>query len=582
MAGFDILALLKRLQSQGGDTSLLGAQAEQSPEQAPAQSESKGLLGSFLPSDPNKREAVSMALLNAGANMMAAGGPSADPKNFLSVLGQGVGGGVSGYQNAMKNNAEIGALGAKKQADQVKLQQALAAQEYAKNIDVSGNTAYSIEELKQQYQMFTAMGEHDIAKSILERIQRLDDKQREKGRLLNADGSYENAPGVVEAETALEHGKASGRVSGEEENRQSDSIRNYQYYVEQEKEAGRTPKSFEEFNLEQKSRGANKATVGGTAIDLDALPVVGLDEKGKPIAEDQEAFLKTLPQSTQNIVKAIAEYRMPIERVTSMRGNERQELAKTVAQYDPTFDMSQYNARANMRKSVTSGNYAMTLNSSNLVIGHLNTLLEAGEALNNSRFPRYNAVTNTYLKETGDGRIKSFKAAADALASELAKVFKGSGASSEKEISEWRENLDPNMSPEQLQASAKTVMDLLASRIETVRTQYQAAMGHPADFTFLTPEARKILEKRGFNPKELDVNMPDSLGQEEEVKTTPTKSNEAEKKGRVMLLGATEEAPAKPEAKNDLVITDDEGVKYRYIGPVNGNKNDPKNWEVLK
>ncbi|GAA5666871.1 hypothetical protein Brsp07_05388 [Brucella sp. NBRC 14130] len=318
MAGFDILALLKRLQSQGGDTSLLGAQAEQSPEQAPAQSESKGLLGSFLPSDPNKREAVSMALLNAGANMMAAGGPSADPKNFLSVLGQGVGGGVSGYQNAMKNNAEIGALGAKKQADQVKLQQALAAQEYANEIDTTGNTAYSIQFLKEHFRKQVAAGDEDGSRATLAMIQRLDDKQREKGRLLNADGSYENAPGVVESETELERGKASGRVSGEEEHRQTDAMRNYNLYVEQEKEAGRTPKSFEEFNLEQKSRGANKATVGGTAIDLDALPVVGLDEKGKPIAEDQEAFLKTLPQSTQNIVKAIAEYRMPIERVTSM------------------------------------------------------------------------------------------------------------------------------------------------------------------------------------------------------------------------------------------------------------------------
>ncbi|MGO1160837.1 hypothetical protein ACTOV4_02640 [Brucella sp. C7-11G] len=582
MAGFDILEFLKRLQSQGGNKSLLGAQAEQAPEEAaPDQSQSSGLLGANG-IDPDKREAISMALLTGGANMLAAGGPSANPMNFLSVLGQGVAGGVKGYQESRKGNAEIGALGAKKQADQIKLQQALAAQEYANEVDTSGNTPYSIEFLKEHFRKQVAADDKEGARATLALIQRLDDKQREKGRLLNADGSYENAPGVVEAETELERGKASGRVTGEEENRQSDSIRNYNFYVEQEKEAGRTPKSFEEFNLEQKSRGSSKVAVDGKTLDLDALPVVGLNDKGKPVATEQEALLKTLPPSTATIVKAIAEYRMPIEKVTSMRGDERQQLAKLVGQYDPTFDMAQYQARAAMRKSVTSGNYAMSLNASNLVIGHMNTLREAGEALNNSTFPRYNAVTNTLLNETGDPRVKSFNIAADALASELAKVFKGVGASSEKEITEWRNNLSPNMSPEQLQASIATVMDLLKSRIDTVRTQYEAAMGHPADFTFLTPKTRQILEKQGFDPRELDVNMPETLGQEEKA-ASKTKSNEAEKKGRVSLLDAKPETetPAKPAA-NEIIITDDEGIKYRYIGPANGNKNDPKNWEALK
>lgn len=121
----DLLELLKRLQGgQNAPTGVIGtAQTEEQPQ--PAQS-GFNPLSHFLPDDADKRDAISMALLNAGAGMMAAGGPSATPTNFLSVMGTGLGTGAQTYTAARKD-AEASALDrVKTRNEQVKLLQAQA------------------------------------------------------------------------------------------------------------------------------------------------------------------------------------------------------------------------------------------------------------------------------------------------------------------------------------------------------------------------------------------------------------------------------------------------------------------------
>lgn len=245
--------------------------------------------------------------------------------------------------------------------------------------------------------------------------------------------------------------------------------------------------------------------VAGGSFALDKLPQVPLREDGTPDPQAQKQFLEQVDPASRNLVQGIADYRIPIEKVTSLRGNQRQELAKVISQYDPSFDMSQYAARAAMRKSITSGNYSQALNSANLVIQHLDALGKAATALDNSSFTPWNSVVNRAKDATGNPTITAFNTAAGAAASELAKVFKGAGASSLQEIQEWRHNLSQNASPAQTKAMVgMAVKDLLKSRIDTIRAQYGAAMGKPADFTFLTPHSREVLQSLGIDPSEID------------------------------------------------------------------------------
>jgi hypothetical protein len=135
--------------------------------------------------------------------------------------------------------------------------------------------------------------------------------------------------------------------------------------------------SFNDFRTEIK-RASSAANVGGNMIDLEGLPQVPVGENGIPDAATQNDFLSKMDPATANLVRGIADYRIPIEKVTSMRGGERQELARVVSQFDPTFDMSQYGARAAMRKSLTSGEYSKSLNAANLLIQHTDAMMEGG------------------------------------------------------------------------------------------------------------------------------------------------------------------------------------------------------------
>lgn len=243
------------------------------------------------------------------------------------------------------------------------------------------------------------------------------------------------------------------------------------------------------------------------------LPQVQTNDQGVPDPNSQEQFLGTLPPNIRDLVKKIANYEMDISKVTSLRGGEREQIAALVSAYDPSFDMTQYQARAAMRKSVTSGSYSNALNASNLVIQHVDAMSEAFKKLNNTRFQWYNKTANAAADMTGDEEIQkalgSFNSAADAVANELAKVFKGVGATDMQSIQEWRHNLGSDVTPAKFNSAVETIIkDLLRSRIDTIKSQYTSAMGKPSEFKFLTPHSKEILQKNGIDVSEFEIDRP--------------------------------------------------------------------------
>lgn len=244
-----------------------------------------------------------------------------------------------------------------------------------------------------------------------------------------------------------------------------------------------------------------RARFGG---GMSGLPGGSVGPDGMPLTGD--ALLGQMTPEAAGVIKGIANYDLDPTKVAGTQNGARQRLLSAVMQYDPTYDMSQYGARAAMRKSVTSGNYSQSINAANLVIQHLDALQQAADSLNNTNMPLVNSAKNQYLAQTGDPRIKAFQTAADAASAELAKVFKGVGATSEQEINSWRSTLSPNASPDQIKAAIQmATSNLLASRLDTIRTQYQSVMGKPGDFTMLTPHSRAVLQKMGVDPTQIDV-----------------------------------------------------------------------------
>ncbi len=66
-------------------------------------------------------------------------------------------------------------------------------------------------------------------------------------------------------------------------------------------------------------------------------------------------FLKTLDPAEATKVQAIAEGRMQLPSGYFMRSPQGHKLLSDIAQYDPTFDAVNYNARAATRKDFTAG-----------------------------------------------------------------------------------------------------------------------------------------------------------------------------------------------------------------------------------
>jgi hypothetical protein len=146
-----------------------------------------------------------------------------------------------------------------------------------------------------------------------------------------------------------------------------------------------------------------------------------------------------------------------------------------------------YKTDAAVSKFMTSGAGAQNIAAFNTATDHLELLGEAADALNNGDFQRLNQVGNTFARETGSPAPSNFGAVKSAVAGELSKVFKGTGAT-DQEISEINSTLNSAMSPDQLHGAIDYYTRLMGGKLNALRSQYEAGRsGRPA-FPTNTPK----------------------------------------------------------------------------------------------
>lgn len=214
--------------------------------------------------------------------------------------------------------------------------------------------------------------------------------------------------------------------------------------------------------------------------------------------------------ATANMIWQIVNYRVDPNKITSLKNNERQQLVSLASQYDPSYTSSQYPVVEATRKDFTSGKSSQTIRSLNTAIGHLNVLAQAGAGLGNGQFPIINSAKNEISQGTGQPAVGKFNTAANAVGGEMAQVFKNSGATDD-EINAWKSQINPNMSPAQLQASINQMISLMGSRLSALQSQYASNVGKPADFSFISPESAQILQGLGIDPSTLEQSDTNAL-----------------------------------------------------------------------
>jgi hypothetical protein len=210
-------------------------------------------------------------------------------------------------------------------------------------------------------------------------------------------------------------------------------------------------------------------------------------------------YLKTLSQSDQNMVKALSEGRLAFPQGAALRAPFWQEKLSQVAQFDPTFDATDFNARAKGRANAISGKLGQSNNALNTALGHAGTLYEQiGGTASHGGFPfatTVNAVQNAYEKGRGEAGITNFTDTASKLADEMEAVYRNGGGAEQGVVRQLK-NLDPNMSLEQKQGVIKNAMELLASKMAANISQYNfGTMGGKPHWEMLDPHSQQVLDK---------------------------------------------------------------------------------------
>ena len=142
------------------------------------------LLGRLLDTSEEARAERRATLLPMGAAMMIAGGPSRDPTNFLSVLGQGVAAGTTANDAFQKDAGARAAERARSQM-QEQLLSGLGAN--------SSNNPYSIAELKQILAFQVRTGDDAGARDTLGMIQALQKEAADNGMMIDSNGNIGSA-----------------------------------------------------------------------------------------------------------------------------------------------------------------------------------------------------------------------------------------------------------------------------------------------------------------------------------------------------------------------------------------------------
>ncbi len=196
--------------------------------------------------------------------------------------------------------------------------------------------------------------------------------------------------------------------------------------------------------------------------------------------------------------KAIAEYRLPPISPRSMATPAGKLLMDQVMAANPEYDGTQFPNRSATRKAFTSGTQGQQIIAMNTVLGHMDQMGPAIDALNHGNFVPGNEAYDTVRTMFGSNAVTNFDNIKGAVAGELGKVLKG--VVTDAEINRVDKNIRDAGSPDQLRGAIDTNIPLIGSKLAALDYQYHQAMGAKDPFSALSPDSQAVLTKHGFDP----------------------------------------------------------------------------------
>lgn len=134
---------------------------------------------------------------------------------------------------------------------------------------------------------------------------------------------------------------------------------------------------------------------------------------------------------------------------------------------------------AAITKYMIAGQGGVNINYFNTSTDHLKVLRQAADALNNGDYPAFNSFANRFATATGDPAPTNFDSVKSAVAGELSKTFKGTGAT-DQEIAEINTTINNAQSPAQIQGAIDYYTRLMGGKLNALKGQYESGkQGRP-------------------------------------------------------------------------------------------------------
>jgi hypothetical protein len=209
--------------------------------------------------------------------------------------------------------------------------------------------------------------------------------------------------------------------------------------------------------------------------------------------------IRDLPPSEQEMVKAITQGRLNVSSYSLARNPKLYALTQRAFQLEPGTDMTTFQRRqAAFQKFMSNPNSPMVR--VNQALQHLDRFHDNALKLDNYHSGFLGSLANypraAALAVEKDPRYQAFATDRDALATELAAAFQGSGQSALADRDHWKQVLSAANSPESFESTIKEAVGLLGGRVEASNAQFKQAVGANADFyDLMSPGARKVYQK---------------------------------------------------------------------------------------
>jgi hypothetical protein len=206
------------------------------------------------------------------------------------------------------------------------------------------------------------------------------------------------------------------------------------------------------------------------------------------------------PQAMAATAQALAAGKIDPATARAMLRRNPDLLGQTLA-VDPNFDEAQLEKRYgtarefNNTSNAKAGGQVIALNT---LIHHADLMQQAGEALQNGSFRPGNAAYNAISQMFGSAAPSNANLVARFLAGEAGKVATG-GVPAEGEVNGILSSLGTNASPQQLQDAGNKIIQIAAGRMTPLQEKLKDANLDKV-YQVVGPDARAILQKRGFDP----------------------------------------------------------------------------------